>query len=162
MPTSSVIEIRVANEADAPAIAACLAAAFEGFRSQYTDAAYADTVADEPAVRARLTHMAIFVAVAADGAVVGTLAASATGNAGHLRGLAVREAWQGSSVAKDLLNAVEHWLITAGCTEVTLHVTAVLHRAMRFYEKNGFSRTGRTEDFFGMPLAEFSKPLSVR
>ena len=159
MPISSPIEIREARSDDAPAIAACLATAFERFRPQYTPAAFADTVADESAVRARMTHMTIFVAILPNGAVIGTLAASVSNGAGHLRGFAVRDEWQSVAVANKLLVTVEHWLLAAGCTQLSLHVTAVLHRAIRFYEKNGFMRTGRSEDFFGMPLAEFSKPL---
>jgi hypothetical protein len=30
---------------------------------------------------------------------------------------------------------------------------------MCFYEKNGFRRTGKVTDFFGMPLIEYTKHL---
>ena len=32
--------------------------------------------------------------------------------------------------------------------------------AIRFYEKQGYRRTGAIEDFYGMPLHEFVKELS--
>jgi len=30
---------------------------------------------------------------------------------------------------------------------------------MRFYEKHGYRRSGKTRDFFGMPLIEHQKTL---
>ncbi len=33
---------------------------------------------------------------------------------------------------------------------------------MRFYEKNGYTRTSHIGDFHGMPLAEFTKQLTVK
>ena len=100
------------------------------------------------------------MAVIPNGAVIGTLAVSVS-NAMAAISAASPFATNGKARASrtKLLVAVEHWLLAAGCTQLSLHVTAVLHRAIRFYEKNGFMRTGRSEDFFGMPLAEFSKPL---
>jgi ribosomal protein S18 acetylase RimI-like enzyme len=43
------------------------------------------------------------------------------------------------------------------CTHITLDTTPPLERAMRFYEKFGYRRSGRTTDFFGMPLFEYYK-----
>ena len=162
MPTNSPIEIRQAGADDAPAIAACLAAAFAPYRSQYTAQAFADTVTDEPAVRTRMKEMAIFVATIPNGTVIGTLAASVSEGIGYLRGFAVREEWQGTGVARDLLTAVEHWLIAAGCTYIHLYSVTLLHRAMGFYQKKGYTRSAHLGDFFGMPLAEFSKQLAVK
>lgn len=82
------------------------------------------------------------------------------GAEGHLRGVAVSPEWQGSGVATALLRAAENELRTNGCTFVTLDTTAPLKRATRFYEKHGFSASGRVSDFFGMPLYEYAKPLS--
>jgi len=31
---------------------------------------------------------------------------------------------------------------------------------MRFYEKNGFRRSGKVTDFYGMPLFEYVKTLA--
>jgi hypothetical protein len=32
---------------------------------------------------------------------------------------------------------------------------------MRFYEKQGFRRSGRVSDFFGMEVVEFVKPIDT-
>jgi hypothetical protein len=45
------------------------------------------------------------------------------------------------------------------CTRVTLDTTEQLLRAMRFCEKHGYRRSGKTKDFFGMPLIEYQKTL---
>ena len=107
-----------------------------------------------------MAHMTVYVAVSYEGTVVGTLAAADVKDEGHLRGMAVRPDWQGRSIAERLLALAESDLIAAGCTRVTLDTTAPLRRAVRFYEKNGFVPSGKTADFFGMPLHEFVKPLS--
>jgi len=105
--------------------------------------------------------MTVYVACIPSGEVVGTIATAWEGKEGHLRGMAVLPAWQGKSVAEHLLRAAESDLATAGCARVTLDTTIPLQRAIRFYERNGFAATGEVSDFFGMPLHEYAKALSL-
>jgi len=42
---------------------------------------------------------------------------------------------------------------------LTLDTTEILKRAQNFYEKNGYKRTGKTGDFFGLIIYEFAKIL---
>jgi GNAT superfamily N-acetyltransferase len=94
------------------------------------------------------------------GEVIGTVAgAVGTGGEGHLRGMAVSPAHHGRGVAAQLLHAIEEWLAGQGCTRVALDTTRPLLTAMHFYEKHGYSRSGRVCDFFGMPLVEYTKDL---
>jgi ribosomal protein S18 acetylase RimI-like enzyme len=158
--TEECTEIRVAQEDEADQIASCLAVAFEAFRSQYTSDAFNDTVPGPRAVRARMSSMRVYVAVASGRKVVGTLAAAASGEQGHLRGMAVHPEWQGRGIAEQLLARAESDLRGAGCRCVTLDTTLPLLRATRFYEKSGFVRSARVVDFFGMPLHEFVKQLN--
>jgi GNAT superfamily N-acetyltransferase len=153
-------EIRLAQEEEAEQIASCLALAFEAFRSQYTGGAFKDTVLSPEAVRTRMGSMKIYVAIAGETTVVGTLAAVASGTEGHLRGMAVRPEWQGRGIAEKLLTRAESDLKVAGCRRLTLDTTVPLQRATRFYGRNGFVRSGKVVDFFGMPLHEFVKQLS--
>jgi|SRR5579859_996932 len=156
------ITIRTATKEDAERIALCLESAFEPFRSQYTPEAFRDTVPDAAAIRERMASMTIYIAVLGDGEdgeIVGTIASSAQGEEGHLRGMAVRPAWQGLSVAERLLRQAVSDLSDAGCLCVTLDTTAPLRRAIRFYERNGFVLSGRITDFFGMPLYELVKSM---
>jgi GNAT superfamily N-acetyltransferase len=93
--------------------------------------------------------------------IAGTLACGKVSEGeGHLRGMAVRAAWQGAGVAQALLERAESELRAQGCSRVTLDTTLPLERAMRFYEKNGYQRSGRVADFFGMVLIEYEKAIS--
>jgi len=66
----------------------------------------------------------------------------------------------GAGVAANLLGSIENWLRSHGCREVTLDTTMPLKAAIKFYEKNGYHRSGTISDFFGMPLIEYVKRLS--
>jgi ribosomal protein S18 acetylase RimI-like enzyme len=106
--------------------------------------------------------MCVFVATSMSGEVVGTVACHVIGpDEGHIRGMAVRPAWHGVDAAGQLIRAVESELRDRGCTRITLDATHPLQRAMRFYEKQGFRRSGRVSDFFGMEVVEFVKPIDT-
>ena len=147
-----------ASAEDAAAILECLRGAFEPYRSQYTPQAYLDTVMTPETLLQRLTSMTVLVAVDAQANVVGTIGGAAVSSSeGHLRGMAVLPQWRGRGIAQRLLEAMEKHLLDKGCTRISLDTTESLQRAMRFYEKNGFRRTGKVTDFFGMPLIEYLK-----
>ena len=156
---AATIVIRRGRTGDAEAVHACLQAAFEPFRSQYTRGAFEDTVPGMQAVRDRMARMTVYVAVTVDGEIVGTVAAAACGEVGHLRGMGVLPGWQGRSVAEKLLRAAENGLLDTGCIRLSLDTTAPLERAIRFYQRNGFAPSGKVTDFFGMPLYEYVKIL---
>ena len=162
MTSISNIEIRPAkdNDDDAAAILRCLAAAFEPYRKDYTPPAFTDTVLTHETVHLRLQQMHVLVATVA-GNVVGTIAAAWHPDIAeaHLRGMAVLPEWHGRGVSADLLAAIEEWLLSRGCSQVTLNTTLPLEAAMRFYEKHGYHRSGKIGDFFGMPLIEYEKQL---
>jgi ribosomal-protein-alanine N-acetyltransferase len=95
--------------------------------------------------------MSIFVAVSQAGEIVGTIGCNVITQEGHLRGMAVLPEWQGKGVAAELLQAVETELRSKQCKHITLDTTAPLRRAVRFYEKHGFTSSGRVSDLFGCP-----------
>src|SRR5262249_40712786 len=148
--------IRRADSNDGEAILACLAAAFAPYHNSYTAAGLADTVLESKSVHAPLREMHVFVAVS-QGNVVGTVACGASGEEGHLRGMAVLPDWQGSGVASALLQAAEAEIRSQRCKRVTLDTTEPLARAMHFYARHGFTRSGRVSDFFGMRLHQWVK-----
>jgi GNAT superfamily N-acetyltransferase len=155
--------IRQATERDAAGILACLHSAFEPYRHDYTPEGFADTTLTRDSIDRRLASMSLLVAAteAREGDIVGTVAYQVYSDAeAHLRGMAVLPDWQGCGVASRLLATVESLLRTGNCTRITLDTTAPLQRAIRFYERNGFRRSGRVGDFFGMPLYEYVKILS--
>jgi ribosomal protein S18 acetylase RimI-like enzyme len=156
---TTAVAIREAGLEDSERISRCLQAAFEPYRALYTPGAFADTSPTPAGIRERFSTMRIFVAETADGEVVGTIACGVHGGDGHLRGMAVVPGFQGRAVADRLITAAEEALRSQGCTRVTLDATEPLARAVRFYERNGYARSGRLGEFFGMPLHEFVKSL---
>jgi len=153
-------QIRQAETNDGEAILACLEAAFAPYRSQYTSEAFADTVLDSDTIQRRLRAMCVFVAVS-EGKIVGTIGYTAHGREGHLRGMAVLPGCQGTGLASALLQTAESELKKSGCTCATLDTTEPLTRAIRFYERHGFSPSGRISDFFAMRLYEYRKSLGT-
>jgi GNAT superfamily N-acetyltransferase len=155
------IHIRPATEADCAGILDCLHAAFEPYRSQYSAAAYEDTVLNEDSLRQRLGNMNLLVALDGLGNVIGTVGFSISSpGEGHIRGMAVQESWRGDGLAGQLLEQAISKLREEHCTRVTLDTTAPLKRAISFYEKNGFRTTGMVSDFFGMSLYEYARELT--
>jgi GNAT superfamily N-acetyltransferase len=167
--------VRKATPHDSAGILKCLDEAFEPYRGSYTPEAFADTVLTPETLQHRLASMSLFVAVSDSDEIVGTIGCSVVdplvvnllvdskkenSNEGHIRGMAVLPAWQGAGVAARLLKTVESELRASGCQWITLDTTQPLQPAMRFYEKNGFRRSGKVTDFFGMPLFEYVKTLT--
>jgi ribosomal protein S18 acetylase RimI-like enzyme len=158
--SESGFKVRRASESDAGEILNCLSAAFEPYRTSYTPAAYLDTVLSPETISLRLAAMRLYVAIGAEGQIVGTIACQMTaGGEGHLRGMAVFPGFQGKGFGERLLQTAEKDLAKHGCSRITLDTTEPLLRAMRFYERNGYQRSGKVRDFFGMPLHEFVKKL---
>jgi len=155
---SRIFLIRQATDGDAPGILQTLSAAFEDYRDRYTREAFLDTVLTLETIGQRLSDMSLFVAIDETGEIVGTVGCNIiNGEEGHIRGMAVRPKWQGAGVATHLLNRVESVLRDMKCTRISLDTTEPLERAMQFYEKNGFCRSGKVSDFFGMNLFEYVK-----
>jgi GNAT superfamily N-acetyltransferase len=156
----STFHIRRATHGDAAGILDCLRAAFSEYRQDYTEGAYRDTVLTPESVATRLSSSTLFVALDAMQQVVGTVGWSqANEQEGHIRGMAARPEWHGAGVAAQLLQRVESELRERKCSRASLDTTEPLRRAMRFYERNGYQRTGKVTDFFGMLLIEYIKDL---
>jgi len=158
---SRAFSIRQATLNDAPGMLDCLREAFAPYERDYSADGFKDTVLTPETIARRLSEMHVLVATTPQGDVIGTIGCSiASQGEGHLRGMAVRRAWQGSHVAAELLAAAESELRRNHCDHVTLDTTRPLVRAIRFYESNGYVPTGRIGDFFGMELLEYRKALA--
>jgi ribosomal protein S18 acetylase RimI-like enzyme len=152
------ITIQRATVHHAGGIVECLCSAFEPYRSAYTAGAYADTVLTQESLRCRFVEMTVLVALDPSGRVVGTLAYKMVDHTeGHFRGMAVLSECQGTGIADQLLERAEAELSDQNCSHITLDTTEPLERAMSFYERHGFLRSGKVQDFFGMPLIEYVK-----
>jgi GNAT superfamily N-acetyltransferase len=154
------ISVRKAGFDDARGVLDCLRLAFEPYRERYTPAGYADTVVGPENIDRRLAAMTVLVATEREGQVIGTIGFERlpTGD-GHIRGMSVLPSRQGSGVAQQLLDAALEGLRRLGCKRAILDTTEPLTRAIRFYERNGFRRSGHVGDFFGMALIEYVKTI---
>jgi ribosomal protein S18 acetylase RimI-like enzyme len=104
----------------------------------------------------------VLVALDRSAKVIGTLAYQASGDSeGHLRGMAVLPECHGRGIADQLLERAEAELSKENCSRISLDTTEPLERAMRFYERHGYRRSGRAQDFFGMQLIEYLKSLKT-
>jgi GNAT superfamily N-acetyltransferase len=152
--------IRPATEDDVPHLVDCLRQAFGPYRDEYTSEAYADTVVSDEGATGRLRSMTVLVAEEPNGTIAGTISwARGTEATGHLRGMAILPRWQGRGLAPLLLQRAIEGLRRVGCKRVSLDTTLPLRRAVRFYEKNGFRKSGKVSDFFGMALNEYVREL---
>jgi ribosomal protein S18 acetylase RimI-like enzyme len=157
----SAFTIRPALVSDAEEIQECLRLAFGSFLDSYSSEAFLDTVPTLENVRNRFHTMSLFVAEDDNRHVIGTIGCHLKSpEEGFIRGMAVLPEWQGKGVAPNLLAAAESEIRARGCHRVSLDTTDPLKRAIHFYEKQGYRRTGAIEDFYGMPLHEFVKELS--
>jgi GNAT superfamily N-acetyltransferase len=157
---SATFQIRRATCGDAAGILECLGAAFVEYRADYTEGAYLDTVLTPESLEARLSTSTIFVALDGMQQVIGTVGCSqADQEEGHIRGMAVRPDWRGAGVAQQLLERVELELRERKCSRVSLDTTEPLRRAIRFYERNGYGRSGKVANFFDMALIEYVRKL---
>jgi len=160
LSVESLVPIRKATSADSSGILACLSAAFEVYRDSYTPAAFADTTLTAETLRGRFQEMTIFVATEESGEIVGTIACGLVRpEEGHIRGMAILPSAQGTGVAARLLTHAEAHFREHDCKRISLDTTTPLRRAIRFYERSGFSPSGKVQNFFGMLLYEYVKTV---
>jgi len=160
MAAHGAFTIRRATLDDSDGVLRCLQSAFAAYEHHYTRAAFEATTLTHESYLCRLREMMVFVAVDNSGCIVGTIACNVLANGeGHLRGMAVVPECRATGIANQLLACAESELTQKNCSHITLDTTEPLQRAMRFYERHGYRRSGKVGDFFGMPLLEFVKEL---
>jgi predicted N-acetyltransferase YhbS len=127
-----VVSIRKATAEDTSGILASLSAAFDEYRDSYTSGAFADTVLTAESIAGRLQEMIVFVATDKSGEIVGTIACGIVGaEEGHIRGMAVLPAWQGTGIAARSLRQTESHFREANCKRISLDTSAPLNPALR-------------------------------
>jgi GNAT superfamily N-acetyltransferase len=156
----NIMQIRIANSDDAPAIASTLHRAFLEFEPLYTPEAFAITVSSSEQIRLRLNEGPIWVAEEGD-VVVGTISVVPKGDELYIRGMAVDPAARGSGIGRELMKWVEEYAAPRGFKRLYLSTTPFLSDAIRLYEKCGFVRTDDGPDnLFGTALFTMEKKLS--
>jgi GNAT superfamily N-acetyltransferase len=167
---------RIASRADASAIAAVLAEAFDGYRC-WAPAEWAPPVSTPPAEVARLAQALarpdVWCLLALDGSeLIGHVALSLLtaedpepppSGTINLWQLFVRPAWQGSGVVRQLMDAAVAEARWRGFTTMRLWTPQGAARARHFYEREGWTLTVGLHDAspFGLPVVEYSRQLEA-
>jgi len=150
--------IRLAELRDAEAISTTLRAAFAGFESLYTPAAFSATTPTADQIAERFAEGPIWIAQLAD-SIVGTVAAVPRGTELYIRSMAVHPEARGSGIGARLLNTVEAFAAAHRYHRLLLNTTPFLLAAVELYERQGFRYTGEEPDLFGTPLLTMAKDV---
>lgn len=86
----------------------------------------------------------LFVAVAADGAVVASAMAGHDGHRGWLYYVAVDPATRGEGLGRDIVGHAEGWLKSLGVRKINLMIRETNTAVRAFYERIGYDVEART------------------
>ena len=157
----STLQIREANPADGPQIAAVLAESFAEYKPLYTEKAYAATTPDGDTIQERFAQGTMWVAVFG-GKIVGTVSAVPENQSLYIRSMAILPAARGAGIGERLLEEIENFAVMNGYQRLFLSTTPFLQRAIRLYEKFGFERNDEPpHELYGTPLVTMHKNLMI-
>ena len=151
--------IRLAEPADAEAIAATLREAFLPFEPLYTPAGFRATTPSADEIRARWSEGPTWVAARGE-EIVGTVSAVPRARDLYVRSMAVRPVAQGSGTGRELLDAAEGFALERRYGTVALSTTPFLAAAIRLYRRQGFKPAGES-NLFGTPLVLMVKEIGA-
>jgi putative acetyltransferase len=155
------IQIRIAEPADAPSIAAVLHRSFVEFKASYTAEAFAATTPDSEQILSRMNEGPIWIAIRND-EIVGTVSVVSRSEALHIRGMAVLPSARGGGIGKLLMKKVENFASSHNHNRLILSTTPFLDSAIRLYNRMGFRRSDEgPHDLFGTPLFTMEKELDI-
>ena len=153
------VHIRLAVSNDVSQIASVLYQSFIEYKSSYTDEGFAATTPTGEQVQSRIEEGPVWVALH-DGAIVGTVSVVDKGEALYIRGMAILPTARGQRIGELLLNQIESFASAHGYKRLVLSTTPFLTRALRLYERAGFSRSSEgPHELSGTPLFTMVKTL---
>jgi ribosomal protein S18 acetylase RimI-like enzyme len=129
------MQVRLFEEADAPAVAALWREVF-AYSAKHNDPAR--VIRDKLAVQRELFFVALL-----DGALVGTVLGGYDGHRGWVYSLAVAPQTRRRGVGTALMRHVERELATRGCPKINLQVLASNAGTVEFYRKLGYAAEER-------------------
>jgi len=149
----------MANPADASGIASVLKASFAQYESLYTPEGFQATTPAPESVLQRMNEGPVWIA-SSEGVIVGTAAATVKKDSLYIRGMAVMPRARGKAIGLLMLEQLEVYALSLGCSRMFLSTTPFLLRAIALYEGAGFQRTAaEPHDLFGTPLFTMEKAL---
>ncbi len=169
------MELRRATAADAAALMADVADGFSTYL-EWAPPGWAPPPRDEASaerLRARLEMPGVWCAIAEeDGETAGHVAISPVtteepspppDGAIYLWQMFVRSRWHGSGVARELMAAAIAEADRRGFAELLLWTPRGAGRARRFYEREGWTATGRSHERSpsGLPTVEYRRAVAA-
>jgi putative acetyltransferase len=152
-------EVRRADSSDASQIATVLHQAFVEYKSIYTPQGFAATTPTVGAILSRMNEGPFWVTLL-DGVIVGTASVVKKEDSLYIRGMAVLPERRGGRLGELLLTRIQEYAVERGCKRLFLSTTPFLDRAIRLYERVGFTRTEEgPRDLFGTPLFTMEKKI---
>ena len=158
---STNVNTRLAEAADAEAIAEVLKAAFGVYRENYTPEAFEAVTPKPEKILTRFAEGPQWVAEI-DGNVVGTASVKTDPEGLYLRSMAVMPDVQGKGVGHVLLQAVNEYADSSGHERIFLHTTYFVPGAGEMYAKHGFRwvRDTAPEEWMGVPGLEMERIIN--
>jgi ribosomal protein S18 acetylase RimI-like enzyme len=158
LPIRTRLKIRTARPNDAAEIAKILAETFAEYKSLYTPEAFAMMTPGKDEIEKRFSEAGRIWVAALEGEIVGTVSVVNRNESLYIRSLAILPAAQGLRIGERLLTEVENYSVAGGFKILTLSTGAFLPRALRLYDKFGFTQRG-VGDFYGTRLIAMEKRL---
>jgi ribosomal protein S18 acetylase RimI-like enzyme len=152
------LKIRTARPDDAAEIAKILAETFAEYKSLYTTEAFAAMTPGADEIEKRISEAGRIWVAALDGEIVGTVSVVHCNESLYIRSLAILPAAQGLRIGERLLTEIENYAVAGGFKILTLSTGEFLPRALRLYDRFGFTQWG-IDNFYGTRLIAMEKRL---
>jgi len=151
----------MAVPADASRVVSVLRESFAEYETLYTPEGFAATTPASESVLDRMKEGPVWVALL-DHSVMGTASAVGRGKDLYIRGMAVLPTGRGLRIGHMLLKQIEDYASAHSYRRLILSTTPFLHRAIRLYERFGFSRSEEGPNHLsGTPLFTMVKILEI-
>lgn len=155
--------MRLATDADAPALVDLINSAYRGESSKAGWTTEADLLGGQRVDLKGMLEMiatpgSVFLVEERDRVFVGCLRLERTGEECYLGLLTVRPTLQAGGIGRQLLTSAERWAIEHWSSRA-IHMTVIVQRQelLAWYERRGYQRTGTRKPFpygderFGLP-----------
>ena len=150
--------IKKADIKNAKQIHSILLHAFKPYVNSYTKQAYQQTVLSPEIIKKRICNTKIVVLIALyNDSIIGTASIQKKNTDLYLFSMAVDPLYQTIGVGTLLMNEIKTRALDMGCKCIFLETYHRLKKAIKFYNKHGFRRTGNTRDYYGITVFEMKK-----
>lgn len=133
---------------------------FEPYKEYFTEDGFYSTVLSPEEIENRIKQIffKVFV-VTMEKRIVGTVTVIPQNDRYYLRSMAVEPNYQNTGIGSFILENIYRIAKNDNIKKVSLESFKPLEKAVRFYKKHGFEKTGITKDLYGIEIFEMIKIL---